>query len=154
MLCSKVGSRSLLLLSNGTFAESTPQPLTKSGTLTGRKRQPTAMSTISNTHSTPPRVHVSTQIITRNSPRLLIIVMEMLGGLRRIRTMLLQVRIIEKHIIRRENRGRDGNKGTAERAWRLKYERERENRSPKHLARVYRFRIISPTRFAYYPRAE
>ena len=143
MLCSKVGVHSLFLLSNGTFAESTPQPLTKSGTLTGRKRHPTAMSTIFNTHSTPPRVHVSTQIITRNSPRLLIIVIEMLAGSRRIQTMLLQVHIVKNYIIRR------GNKGTAEWAWRLRY--ERENRSPKHLARIYRFQIISPYPFRLLP---
>ena len=106
MLCSKVGAPSLVLSFNSFFAESTPQPLTKFGTPTGLKRQPMAMSTISNTHSTTPWVRVSTQIITKNSLPPLIIVMEMLGGSRRIRVVSLQVRIIEIDTIRRGNEGR------------------------------------------------
>ena len=93
------------------FAESTLQPLTKSGTPMGRKRYPTAMSTISNTRSIPRRVRVSTRIITRSSLRLLIIVVGMWGGLRRIRMKLLRVRIIEIDTIRWGYEGGKRNKG-------------------------------------------
>ena len=87
------------------------QPLTKSGTPTGRKRYPMAMSTIFNIHSIARRVRVSMRIIMRSSLRRLIIVVGMWGGLRRIRGMLLRVRIIEQDTIRWGQEGEKRNKG-------------------------------------------
>ena len=78
---------------------SIPQPLTKSGTPTARKRRPMAMFMISSIHSTARRVRGSMRIIMRSSRRRLIIVVGMWGGLRRIRGTLLRVRNIEISMI-------------------------------------------------------